>query len=77
MQTKLGWMHRGPLPQKEIVKIATERLVAPEVDTLVEPLKTWWRLESYVSKCSVSGRCKEEKKAFQILKATTKFDGER
>ena len=74
--TKLGWMLSGPSPQQETAKIATESLVVAEVDTLTEQLKTWWRMESYACKCSVSGRFKEDEKALEMLKATTKFKGE-
>ena len=34
-------------------------------------------MESYASNCSVTGRSKEDERALEMLKATTKFDGER
>ena len=34
-------------------------------------------MESYASNCSVSGRSKEDERALEMLKATTKFDGKR
>ena len=34
-------------------------------------------MESYASNFSVSGKSKEDDKALEMLKATTKFDGER
>ena len=77
VRTKLGWMLSGPLPQQETAKLATESLVAAEVDPLADQVKPWWSMESYASNCSVSGRSKEDDKALEMLKATTKFDGER
>ena len=77
VRTKLGWMLSGPLPQQETAKLATERLVAAEVDPLADQVKTWWSMETYASNCSVSGRSKEDERALEMLKATTKFDGER
>ena len=70
-------MLSGPLPQQETAKLATESLVAAEVDPLADQVKTWWSMESYASNCSASGRSKEDDKALEMLKATTKFDGER
>ena len=77
VRTKLGWMLSGPLLQQETAKIATESLVAAEVDPLADQVKSWWSMESYASNCSVSGRSKEDERALEMLKATTKFDGER
>ena len=34
-------------------------------------------MESYASNCSVSGRSKDDDKALEMLKATSKFDGKR
>ena len=70
-------MLSGPLPQQETAKLATESLVAAEVDPLADQVKTRWSMESYASNCSASGRSKEDDKALEMLKATTKFDGER
>ena len=36
MRTKLGWMLSGPLSQQEPAKLATENLVAAEVDPLAD-----------------------------------------
>ena len=77
VRTKLGWMLSGPLPQQETAKLATESLVPAEVDPLADQVKTWWSMESYASNCSASGRSKEDDKALEMLKAITKFDGER
>ena len=74
VRTKLGWMLSGPLCQQETAKFATENLVAAEVDILADQVKTWWSMESYASNCSVSGRSKEDNKALEMLKTTTKFD---
>ena len=77
VRTKLRWMLSGPLPQQETAKLATESLVAAEVDPLADQVKTWWSMESYASNCSASERSKEDDKDLQMLKSTTKFDGER
>ena len=69
---------------KEIAKLATESLVAADVGTLVDQVKFWsevldqveWNMESNASNCSVSGRSKDDYSAIEMLKATTKFDGE-
>ena len=34
-------------------------------------------MESYASNCSVSGKSKKDARTFELLKAITKFDGER
>ena len=65
------------LTQHETAKLATERLVAAEEDPLADQVKTWWSMESYASNCSACGRSKEDDKALEMLKATTKFGGER
>ena len=70
-------MLSGPLPQQETAKLATESLVAAEVDPLADQVKTWWSMEPYASNNCVSGRSKEDKVALKVLKSTTKFDGER
>ena len=77
VRTKLGWMLRVPLPQQETAKLANGSLAAAEVDPLANQVKTWWSMESHASNCSASGKSKEDDKALQMLKATTKFDGER
>ena len=77
VRTKLGWMLSGPLHQQVTGKLATESLVAAEMGPLADQVKSWWSMESYASICSVSGRSKEDDKALEMLKATTKFDGER
>ena len=63
VRTKLGWMLSGPLPQQETVKLATGSLVAAEVESLADQVKTWWSMESYASNCSASGKSKEDDKA--------------
>ena len=73
VRTKLGWMLSGPLPQEETAKLATESSVAADVDPLADEVS----MESYASNCSVSGRSKEDERALEMLKTTTKFDGER
>ena len=70
-------MLSGPWPQQETAKLSTESLVAAEVDPLADQMKTWWSMELYASNCSVSGRSKEDDKALEILKTTTKLNGQR
>ena len=68
MQTKPGWILSGPLLQQGTANVATEVLVAAQVDPLADQVKIY---------CSVSGRSKEDDKAPEMLEATTKFEGER
>ena len=59
MQTKLGWMLSGPLPQQETAKFATESLTFTDVDPLVDQMKTRSSMELYIPHCSVSEMSKE------------------
>ena len=77
MKTKLGWTLAGPLPQQKAVQMTASCVTASEDDALAEQIKTWWDIDSYASRCDVSGRSKEDEKALQMLEQTTKFDGER
>ena len=77
VKTKLGWTLCGPLPQQTAVQMTASCVTASEDDVLAEQIKTWWDIESYASRCDVSGRSKDDEKALQMLKQTTKFDGER
>ena len=77
MKTKLGWILCGRLPHQEAVQITASCSLAYEDDALAEQIKTWWDIESYASRCDVSGRSKEDEKALEMLERTTKFDGER
>ena len=77
MKTKLGWTLCGPLPQQESVQMAASCVTTSEDDALAEQIKTWWDIESYASRCHVSGRSKEDEKSLQMLEQNTKFDGER
>ena len=52
-------------------------VTASEDDVLAEQIKTWWDIESYASRCDVSGTSKDDEKALQMLEQTTKFDDER
>ena len=74
VKTKLGWTLCGPLPQQ---KMTASCVTASEDDALAEQIKTWWDIESYASRCFVSGRSKEDEKALQMLEQKTKFVGER
>ena len=73
----LGWMLSVPLPQQKNCKLATERLVSAEVDTLAHQVEDWWSMEPYASNCNVSGRIKEDESALKRLERTTMFDGEK
>ena len=77
VKTKLGWTLCGPLPQQKAVQMTASCVTASEDDVLAEQIKTWWDIESYASRCDVSGRFKDDEKALQVLEQTTKFDGER
>ena len=77
VKTKLGWTLCGPLPQQKAVQMTASCVTASEDDALAEQIKTWWDIESYASRCDVSGRSKDDKKALLMLEQTTKFDGER
>ena len=72
VKTKLGWTLSGPLPKHKIAQIATTFL-ASDQNQLAEQLKTWWSSESYPSRCNVSGRSREVKKAIELLEKTTKL----
>ena len=62
VQTKLGWMLSGPLPQRESAKLATENLFAADLDPLAGQMKTRWSMGLYPPTCSVSGRFETNKK---------------
>ena len=47
------------------------------MDNLASQLSKWWYIESYASKCDVSGQSKDEQRAFKTLEQTTRFTGER
>ena len=61
----------GPLPQQEAVQMNASCVTASENDALAEQVTTWWDIESYASRCDVSGRSKEDQKALQLLEPTT------
>ena len=77
VQTKLGWTLCGPLPQQKAVQMTASFVTASEDDDVSKQNKTWWDIESYASRCDVSGRSKEDEKALQMLEQNIKFDGER
>ena len=76
MKTKLGWTLCETLPQRKAVQMTASCVTAFEDDVLAEKIKTWWDIESYESRCDVSGRSKDDEKALQMLEQNTKFDGE-
>ena len=75
VKTKLGWTLCGPLPQQEAVQMTASCVTASEDGAMAEQIKTWWDIESYASRCDVSGTSKEDEKALLMLEQTTKFDG--
>ena len=77
MKTKLGRTLCGPLPQQKAVQMTASCVTASEDDLLAEQIKTWWNIESYASRCDVSGRSIDDEKAWQMLEQTAKLDGER
>ena len=77
VKTKLGWTLCGPLPQQKAVQMTASCVTASEDDVLAEQIKTWWDIESYASRCDVSGRSKKDERALQMLEQKTMFDGER
>ena len=77
VKTKLGWTLCGQLPQQEAVQMTASCVSASEDDALAEQIKTWWDIESYASRCDLSGKSKEEEKVLQMLEQNTMFDGER
>ena len=77
VKTKLGRTLCGPLPQQKAVQMTPSCVTASGDDALAEQVKSWWDIESFASRCDVSGRSKEDEKALQMLEQTTKFDGER
>ena len=62
---------------QKAVQMTASCVTASEDDALAEQIKTWWDIESYASRCDVSGKSKEDENALQMLKQTTKFDDER
>ena len=76
VKTKLVWTLCGPFPQQEAVQMTAFSVTASEDDVLAEQIKTWWDIESYASRCDVSGRSKDDEKALEMLEQITKFDGE-
>ena len=56
VRTKLGWMLSGPLPQRNLAKLATENLFAAKLDPLAGQMKTRWIMGLYPATCSVSKR---------------------
>ena len=46
-------------------------------DKLASQLSRWWDIESYASNCDVTGQSKDERRAIDTLKETTRFNEER
>ena len=74
-RTKLGRMLSGLLSQQENVKLATECLVAAEVDPMVDQVKTWWILESFASNCSVSAFAKRIQSSSESIEVSREPTG--
>ena len=76
VRTRLGWALSGPLPAKQVVTMTTSAVSVTE-DKLASQLSRWWDIESYASNCDVTGQSKDERRAINTLKETTRFNGER
>ena len=77
VEKKLEYILCGPLPQWEALQKTPSCVTASKVDVLTEQIKTWWGIDSYASRCNISGSSKKDDKALQMLEQTTTFDGER
>ena len=76
VRTRLGWALSGPLPAKQVATMTTSAVSVTE-DKLASQLSRWWDIESYASNCDVTGQSKDERRAIDTLKETTRFNGER
>ena len=76
VKSKLGWTLCRPLPQQEAVQMTASCVTASEDGALAEQIKTCWDIESFASRCDVSGRSRKMRRRLQMIEETTKFDGE-
>ena len=76
--TELGWTLSGPLPKSETNFLVVSCNLANDTDNeiLTSQIKRWWDMETYAYLC-VSGRSKQDERAFDILKLSTRHNGER
>ena len=76
VKSKIGWALSGPLPANQAATLAIAA-TSIEDDKLANQLSKWWDIESYASKCDVTGHSKDEKREMKTLEQTTRFNGER
>ena len=78
VKTELGWTLSGPLPKSETNHLVVSCNLANDTDNeiLTSQIKRWWDMETYASLCNVSGRSKQDERAFDILKRSTRHNGE-
>ena len=76
VKSNIGWALSGPLPAKQAATLAT-RATSIADDKLANQLSKWWDIDSYASKCDVTGHSKNERRAIKTLEQTTRFNGER
>ena len=77
MRTRLGWALSGPLPAKQVATM-TKSAVSVTEDNLASQLSRWWDIEFLrLQIATVTGQSKDERRAIDTLKETTRFNGER
>ena len=76
MKPKIGWALSGPLPAKQAATFAKTATSIAD-DKIANQLRKWWDIESYTSKCDVTGHSKEEQREIKTLQQTTRFNGKR
>ena len=75
VKSKVGRALSGPLPAKQAATLATTATSIVD-DKLANQLNKWWDIESYASKCDVTGHSKDEQRAIRTLEQTNRFNGE-
>ena len=73
IKTKLGWTLSGPQLKHEVPQVAELSHVAAEDDGLGAQMKTWISMESYATRVNVSARSREDRRALEQLRKTTKL----
>ena len=72
---KVVWDLSGPLQAKQAATLATTATSIAD-DKLGNQLNKQWDIESYASKCDVTGHSKDEQWAIKTLEQTTQFNGD-
>ena len=76
VKSKIGWALSGPLLAKQRATLATTTISIAD-DKMANQLSKWWDIESYASKCDVTGHLKDEQRAIKTLEQNTRFNDER